>query len=656
MVSKQYKRLIEEKELKLDVEGANNDSFNDFVNASHRNLFNALVSLDDEIVLSNDYVQPKKNLSQESTEYHKKQKKKNKKEKKKLLNERSQLFISNEDSKCCLTMNKKYFNCENEIYSIFGNEAIKLEKKTNSRNFAPKNSHLNIRHYFISCNSQWPHLSREESGLIMNYIEEKNEFSISFDIEYIKKKELLDALIDSMLVDEIYIFMEKNPFFFNGLLRLAEISALRDEHEAAFKHLQKALYVFESSLHPLFSPFRYTNGLPNTAIKSNEIESRDIFILLGYYMNSLGNRGLFRTALEYCLLLISMDIVHDRFHSLLHLDYYAILSSELEIFLQINIKFLNQFHEHCTWNEKKIVQTDKKFDIVAERFSESTPLYYILPNFAFGIPLALYIKYTKTYSLDKEQLDILHQQINNITIEQIINTNFDTNHTHKCSIYLIQSMLIFPEFVNLIKDNFENTQIKTGFSTWGEIYNILNNYSEDIGSTHLESSENNSYPYILVGKLLVEANVEKCKQIWKKPVYLSWASACCNKIFNIITENVENCNLIKSFVFKRRNILMECKFNVFRYLDVKRSEFSSSPTLPSFFRDEDPAKRGNFLESNSTIVGSASLCSDPISLYFLSLLPWYTIDQNLNNSLSINLREIVFECLNALKNYLNRHL
>ncbi|KAK9172525.1 Transcriptional repressor TCF25 family protein [Cryptosporidium meleagridis] len=654
MVSKQFKRLLEEKkELELNTEGLCNNSFNDFSNVSCRNSFNALVSHDEEVILSDDYVQPKKYPTPENAEHYKKQKKKNKKKgNKKLFNETFESSIPNKDSRCCLTMNKKYFNCENEICSIFGNEAVKFGNKSNSRNFNAKNSHLNIRHYFISCDSQWPHLNREESGLIMKFIEEKNEFSISFDIKYIKNKELLDILIDSMLLDEIYIFMEKNPFFFSGLIRLAEISTLRDEHEVAFKHLQKALYVFESSLHPSFSPFKYTNGLPNTAIKSSEIESRDIFIMLGYYMIALGNRGLFRTALEYCLLLISMDIIHDRFHSLLHLDYYAVLSSEFETLFQININFINQFRKYCTWNEKKIVLTNGKYGRITKRSFDSMPLYYILPNFAFGIPLALYIKHTKANSLNKEQLDIFYQQINDITIDQIISSKFDTNQIQKCSIYLIQSMLVFPEFVSLLKENIESSQIASGLSAWDKIYDILGDFPGEFDANS-DSNENNLYPYLLVGKLLVEANMEKCKQIWKKPVYFSWVNACCDKIYNIISENAENSNLIKLFVSKRRNMLFECKFNVFRYLDVKKSEFSINPTLPSFFRDENP-KSENFLESNSTVSRSVSLFSDPISLYFLSLLPWYTFDPNINDALSINLKEIVFQCLYSLKNYLNR--
>lgn len=659
MVSKQFKKLLKEsEESKLNNEILPENSYDELVHTNFRSSFSALASHDDPDLIDNDkFLVSQSNLRQENPEPSKKQKKKNRKninEQNKLINQPSEKFTSNDDFQCCLVMKKKHFNCENEICSIFGNEAINIGKKVNSRKLTQKNSYLNMRHYFISCNPQWPHLYREESGLIMNYIQEKNEFSISFDIEYIKKKELFGVLVDSMLIDEIYLFMERNPFFFSGLLRLAEISILRGEPEVAFKHLQKALYVFESSLHPLFSPFKYTNGLPNTSIKSDDIESRDIYIMLGSYMNSLGNRGLFRTALEYCVLLISMDIVHDRFHSLLHVDYYAILSSEFEILFELNTKFLSQFGKYCTWDEKKIKQS-KDIHVLTERLDGSTPLYYILPNFAFGIPLAFYIKHTSSYSLDKEQLDVFYQQIKNITIDQIIYTQFDPNSTHNCSIYLIQSLLVFPEFIIIINENLETGQIASDY--WNRIFNVFNDLSGGANNSMIsENTTSNIYPYLLVGKLLVEANIEKCKQIWKKPVHFDWLTACCDKVHSFFTESIENRDLIKSFVLKRRYILMECKFNVFRYMDVKKSEFSKNPTVPSYFMDEHPAKRENFLTNNSTIPTSISSNSDPISLYFLTLLPWYTLENNGNESLSVNLREIAFDCLNALKNYINSYL
>lgn len=655
MVSKQFKKLLKEsEESKLGNEMLPDNSYDKLVYTNYGSSFSALASHDNPVSCDNDKVLVlQSNLRQENTEPSKKQKKKNRKnvsEQNKLISQASKNFISNENVQCCLIMDKKHFNCENEICSIFGNEAVNIEKRANSRKFSQKNSHLNMRHYFISCNPQWPHLHREESGLVMKYNQEKNEFSISLDIEYIKKKELLDVLVDSMLIEEIYLFMERNPFFFSGLLKLAEISNLRDEPEVAFRYLQKALYVFESSLHPSFSPFKYTNGLPNTAIKSDDIESRDIFILLGNYMNSLGNRGLFRTAFEYCVLLISMDILHDRFHSLLHVDYYAILSSEFEILFELNTKFLSQFGKYCTWDEKKIEQS-KDIYALTKILDESTPLYYILPNFAFGIPLAFYIKHTSSCSLNKEQLDLFYQQINKITIDQIIDTQFDPNSIHKCSIYLIQSLLVFPEFIILLNENLESGQNISDYWNSINIFDDLSCSAND--SMRSENTTNNIYPYLLVGKLLVEANIEKCKQIWKKPVHFNWLTACCEKIHNVVTESIENRNLIKSFVLKRRHILMECKFNVFRYIDVNKSEFSKNPTIPSFFRDEYPEKKNNFLTNNSTIPTSISLSSDPISLYFLSLLPWYTIGNNGNEYLSVNLREIVFDCLNALKNYLN---
>ncbi|KAJ1604906.1 hypothetical protein OJ252_3610 [Cryptosporidium canis] len=599
-----------------------------------------------------------KNVSQKSQESPKRRTKTNRnriKESKKLINQLSKRHIPSEETQCCLIMKKKHFDCENEIFSIFGNEAIGISKRTDSRKHTQKNSYLNMRHYFVSSKPQWPHLYREESGIIMKYFEERNEFSISFDIEYIKKKELLDALVDSMLLDEIYLFMERNPFFFSGLLKLADISILRNEHEIAFEYLQKALYVFESSLHPSFSPFKYKNGLPITNIKSGDIESRDIFILLGSYMNSLGNRGLFRTAFEYCLLLISMDITHDRFHSLLHLDYYAILSSEFDTLFEINSKFLSQFGRYCTWDENKIRQFRDTFE-TTKRLDDSTPLYYILPNFAFGIPLAFFIQYISSFSSDKEQLDEFNRQIKDITIDQIISTKFDTNEIKECSIYLIQSLIVFPEFVTLLYENLETSHFTNSSDQSKIISTFTDLLDSPTDSIQTNNTENKTYPYLLVGRLLVEANLEKCIQIWKKPMHLNWLNACCDKVCDIVNNNIENRDVMKSFISKRRNILMDCKFNVFRYIDVRKSEFSKNPTIPSFFRDEYPERRINSPSNNLAISGYSYLNSDPISLYFISLLPWYNVDIHGNEYLSINLKEIVVDCMNALKNYLNSYL
>ncbi|KAH7647459.1 hypothetical protein FG379_000675 [Cryptosporidium bovis] len=554
---------------------------------------------------------------------------------------------------CCLRMDKSSFDCDNEISSIFGSKIVR--KNLNQKSSSSKNRYLNMKRYFLKGDPKWPHLNRNESGIIMNYSEEKNEFTISFDIEYLKKKEIFDVLVNSMLLDDIFVFMERNPFFFRGLVKLAEISMLRNEHENAFNYLQKAMYVLESSLNPSFSPFTYFKGRPKTHINSSEIESRDIYITIGYYMNYLGFRGLFRTALEYCILLISMDIPHDRFHSLLHIDFFAISSSSLDVFIDINDCYLSQFYDLCTWNASLIDNDSSSFINCNNRIN--IPLYYILPNFSFGIPLSLYTKYIKReFNNDLKYLDSFIEQIQSINMDQILNTEYNSNNLQACSIFLLQSLLLFPEFIlffiKKLDRNFYELKTHDYNLTWNEInifcINLLNK------SNHVGISENtnfNQYPYLLAGKLLVEANIEKCFVLWKKPSNLKWLHFCSSHLCKLLTENEAEERNVEIFVNNRRSMLMKSRFNIFRYVDVSISEFSENPTLPVYFRNEDNELSPN-TNSQGLPFGTLSLNSDPIFIFFLSLLPWYTHYEIDVRTSSFNLKELAIDCFIALKNYI----
>ncbi|KAK6588761.1 hypothetical protein RS030_2209 [Cryptosporidium xiaoi] len=661
MVARQYKKIVKGTSDSI-VELSDNDAENIYDDSDHETLkiinkskFSLLASSDDDsdnpsieqIKCDEEYIfrpiQKKnyKNNPKKSARNNVKQQKS------------SQHTLAENLKGCCLRMDKSSFDCDNEISSIFGSKIVR--KNLNQKSSSSKNRYLNMKHYFLKGDPKWPHLNRNESGIIMNYSEEKNEFTISFDIEYLKKKEIFDVLVNSMLLDDIFVFMERNPFFFRGLVKLAEISMLRNEHENAFNYIQKAMYVLESSLNPSFSPFTYFKGRPKTHINSSEIESRDIYITIGYYMNYLGFRGLFRTALEYCILLISMDIPHDRFHSLLHIDFFAISSSSLDVFIDINDCYLSQFYDLCTWNTSLIDNDSSSFMNCNNQIN--IPLYYILPNFSFGIPLSLYTKYIKReFNNDLKYLDSFIEHIQSINMDQILNTEYNSNNLQACSIFLLQSLLLFPEFIlffiKKLDRNFYKLKTHDYNLTWDEInifYTNLLNKSNHMGTS--EDTDFNQYPYLLAGKLLVEANIEKCFVLWKKPSNLKWLHFCSSHLCKLLTENEAEERNIEIFVNNRRSMLMKSRFNIFRYVDVSISEFSENPTLPIYFRNEDNELSPN-TNSQGLSFGTLSLNSDPIFIFFLSLLPWYNHYEIDVRTPSFNLKELAIDCFIALKNYI----
>ncbi|KAH8740007.1 hypothetical protein FG386_000834 [Cryptosporidium ryanae] len=666
MVARQYKKLTKETnnivtELSNDdTEGICCNTDHESFNIINKSKFSLLASSDNEsdnnplfeqVKCEEDDILcpvPKKNLknnSKKSVSNYAKHQKEFKREIRENLKE------------CCLRMNKSSFDCDNEISSIFGSRIV--EQTMNRKHMSLRNKHLNMKHYFVKGDPKWPHLNRNESGIIMNYIEEKNEFTISFDIGYIKKKEIFDVLVNSMLLDDIFVFMEKNPFFFNGLIKLAEISMLRNEHENTFNFLQKAIYVFESSLNPFFSPFTYYKGCPRTHINSSEIESRDIYITIGYYMNCLGFRGLFRTALEYCILLISMDIPHDRFHSLLHIDYFAISSSSIDIFIDVNNYYLSQFYNLCTWNSSKIDNDSSSYINCDNKVN--TPLCYILPNFSFGIPLSLYMKYVKNkFKDDLESVDNFIAQIQFINMNQILDTEYNSDNTQNCSIYLLQSLLVFPEFILFFIKKLNKGSSKQRADDYNLTWDKINEFFLSLLDKFCKfgTSENNNvnqYPYLLVGRLLVEANVEKCFVLWKKTSNIKWLHFCSSHLCKLLTEGETNQKNIENFINNRRSMLMRSRFNIFRYLDVSVSEFSENPTLPAYFRSEN-----NELASSNTSqnfqFGTLSLNSDPIFVFFQSLLPWYT-HYNMNTTAPpLNIKELATDCFISLRNYIKNNI
>ncbi|OII78091.1 hypothetical protein cand_036230 [Cryptosporidium andersoni] len=572
--------------------------------------------------------------------------------------------------KHCLTMNKQWFNCENEIRALFGAKVVTGSNKPhlhNRKKFS-RSRHLNIRHYFIKGEDDWPHLSREVCGIKMQYNEEINQFYYTFDLDYIKKKDVFDALVDTHQVSHIYTFMAKNPFFFKGLIRLAEIHMLREEPELAFKYLQKSLYVFESSLHPLFSPFTIYNNKPRVSLNSSEAESKDIYLLLGSYMITLGSRGLFRTALEYAILLLSMDISHDRFHTLLHIDYYALCSSSHDFLFGINENFLKEYHSEISWKNYSSSNSRQEFLIPQTNNDLIVPISDILPNFAFSIPLALYRNYTKKFSEHKGlDTSIIFKELSDIKIEEILNNNYSLNNKKSCHIYLMKAILVFPEFIHFLLDKIainqsgRNTPNPNGYS-WNDI--LKNPIIIDFIPTNLPNSndipinqpqnEDYRYPYILMGKVLVEAYVEKCHELWKPAQTILWLHDCCSYLCKIYLESSHETKIrFGKFISDQRNILLKTHFNVFRYTDISITEFSKSgASLPQFLRENSYSGASNIRNTPNNSLFSVCLKSDPIIVYFQTLLPWSEVDLTGINATPIHLRSLIYDCFTAFKSYI----
>eukprot|EP00794_Sanderia_malayensis_P018729 gene18729-20618_t len=161
----------------------------------------------------------------------------------------------------------------------------------------------------------------------------------------------------------ILALLNKHPNHIDSLLQLSEICKINEDQQMATELIERALYIHERSFHTLFSITK-----SNCRLDYRRVENRSFFLALFRHMTYLGDRACYRTALEFCKLILGLD-AEDQLAMLLLIDFYAIKSEEYDFLLGL-------YEEWKT--TKNLLQ---------------------LPNFAYSIPLAMF--YSKKYSIEQ---------------------------------------------------------------------------------------------------------------------------------------------------------------------------------------------------------------------------------------------------------------
>ncbi|KAK0144727.1 Transcription factor 25 [Merluccius polli] len=199
----------------------------------------------------------------------------------------------------------------------------------------------------------WPRFSRP--GISMSLLQSKDglhyfTFEHSRDYQQVQFK-FMDA-VDSMNNNNILTLLLTNPYHIDSLLQLSDVCRIHEDPEMARELIERALYSFECSFHPLFS---LTSG--TCRLDFLRPENRAFYLALYKHMMFLENRGCPRTALEYCKLILSLDPESDPFCMLLLIDFLALRSREYHSILRL----------YQDWEEHKNLSQ--------------------LPNFAFSVAL-----------------------------------------------------------------------------------------------------------------------------------------------------------------------------------------------------------------------------------------------------------------------------
>ncbi|KAE9534985.1 hypothetical protein AGLY_008277 [Aphis glycines] len=243
-----------------------------------------------------------------------------------ILHNRDTVFFKN-----ILSVQHRNLNPNNELRKMFGRVVHQAE--LSKRKFRGRN-HLKTT-WLVTPKDNWPPVGK--SGSTMKYLESKNGimyFAFEHSTEYQQVQLQLLTAVSHMSSGNLVNIINNHPYHVDVLLQMTEWARLSEDLPVAAELTEQALYSLENSFHPMFS---LSNGKCRLDYRLHE--NRALFLTLYRHLTFVGLRACYRTALEFCKLLLSLAPMDDPLAVVLCIDFYALRSSEYTWFIQ----FVNAF-------------------------------------------------------------------------------------------------------------------------------------------------------------------------------------------------------------------------------------------------------------------------------------------------------------------------
>ncbi|KAK5642561.1 hypothetical protein RI129_008728 [Pyrocoelia pectoralis] len=220
-----------------------------------------------------------------------------------------------------LNIHHKYLNPNNELKRIFGSKIIQSEHK---RKLRGSRGHVRTT-WLVASKDNWPQAAK--LGLSMSLQETKpggiHYFAYEHSQTYRQIQTKFLEAVESLNPDNIVAIINEHPFHVDALIQLSELCKLSEDLAMAAELVERSLYSLECSFHPLFN---VAQG--NCRLDYRRQENRVLFITLFKHLLFVAGRACYRTALELCKLLLSLDPDEDPLAVKLVIDFYALRSKE----------------------------------------------------------------------------------------------------------------------------------------------------------------------------------------------------------------------------------------------------------------------------------------------------------------------------------------
>ncbi|XP_012228074.1 ribosome quality control complex subunit TCF25 [Linepithema humile] len=239
-------------------------------------------------------------------------------------------WINKKTKEDILSVQHKHLNPYNELKRIFGSKTVQAER-SKSRNRG-RTGHLK-KTWLVCPRDNWPPIGK--SGLSMSL---DNSMETAGNVQYFvfehsssykqTQMRFLQA-VESLNPENIISIINIHSYHVDALLQVAELCKLSEDLPMAAQFVERALYCLECAFHPSFNV-----TTAQCRLDYRKQQNRALFITLFKHLGFVGGRACYRTSLEFCKLLLSLDPDGDPLAMVLAIDFYALRSKEYEWFIE----------------------------------------------------------------------------------------------------------------------------------------------------------------------------------------------------------------------------------------------------------------------------------------------------------------------------------
>ncbi|CAL1686186.1 unnamed protein product [Lasius platythorax] len=239
-------------------------------------------------------------------------------------------WVNQKSKEDILTIQHKHLNPYNELKRIFGSKTVQAER--NKRRSRGRFGHLK-KTWLVCPRDNWPPIGKSGLTMSLDYSVETTGnvqyFAYEHSTSYKQIQLKFLQAVESLNPENIISIINIHSYHVDALLQIAELCKLSEDLPMAAEFIERALYCLECAFHPSFNV-----TTAQCRLDYRKQQNRALFITLFKHLGFVGGRACYRTSLEFCKLLLSLDPEGDPLAVVLSIDFYALRAKEFEWFVE----------------------------------------------------------------------------------------------------------------------------------------------------------------------------------------------------------------------------------------------------------------------------------------------------------------------------------